>query len=149
MTRFKKYLTLIGLVAVATVILAGCATFKEQYVPEDNEVIYGTWTNENYNEGTDLVKLVMNPDLTYEQYNTFRDLPPYFKGKYVIEKKWSDDEGNTWYWVKKFMRSKTKYELAVVTADGKSYANAFDYAKYPTERRLSHGNTKARIFYKE
>ena len=149
MAKLKNIYIMIGLIAMLGAILAGCASLGEPYDTQMDEEIFGIWTNDEYNEGTDLVKLVMNADGTYEQYNTFRDLPPYFKGKYVIERKWTDEEGNSWYYVKKFMRSRTKYELAVISADGSSYANVFNYEKYPTERSLSQGNTKARIFYKQ
>ena len=45
-------------------------------------------------------KIIMKPDFTYEVYSE-EGRPLTLKDSYYLEKKWTDSDGNTWYWVKK------------------------------------------------
>ena len=65
----------------------------DKYVPTADEILYGTWTNEQMFPP----KWVMNPDGTYEQFNATANAAPFESGRFEIWKKWTDSEGNVWY----------------------------------------------------
>lgn len=91
-------------VAVA-IILGSCATMgktdKMEYVK-----FCGTWANNEYQVRPSKVgdgsKIIFNPEGTYVQYTFTDDTHPGIVGFYTVEKKWTDDQGNSWYHVKDY-----------------------------------------------
>jgi hypothetical protein len=145
----KKRIVIAASVMIAAAALAGYAKAGGPYKPVPNEEIYGVWTNDEYVQGKELVKVVMKPEGRYEQYNRYDDPKPYLQGKFVIEKKWTGDDGSTLYWIKKYMRSGGRFELARVNSDGSTYELVYQTERpYPPERMLSPGNNRYRLFNK-
>jgi len=74
------------------VLLAGLpAAAQEEY---HTETLWGTWADETASSGT--YKIVIARDGKMLDYIKESD-EPYREGRYSIEKKWTDDVGNTYY----------------------------------------------------
>ena len=100
-----RTLMLICILCVAILIILGsCATSQNP----DNMVLErfcGTWVNPAY-AGEDVLfgaKWIFNPDGTFLMYGEMIDpgvlgSPGY--GSYIVEKRWTDSEGKSWYNIK-------------------------------------------------
>ena len=71
---------------------------SQQYVPKENEEIYGTWTNADYEKASRDVdaKFIIVPD-GQEIYATVSSSVKRGILQYTIIDKWTDSEGNVWY----------------------------------------------------
>jgi hypothetical protein len=69
---------------------------------DDVEKYCGIWVNTNYNnDWSYMAKWIMNPDGSGGYYfNTWDTIPRTDSGKLLMEEKWVDSEGNTFYKVK-------------------------------------------------
>ncbi|HEB32076.1 MAG TPA: hypothetical protein ENI15_14595 [Spirochaetes bacterium] len=68
------------------------------YVHIDNEELFGTWINSNYNNVSYLsAKLIFNPDSTWLSYSIESSTKSWCEGRYVITNKWLDKNRNIWY----------------------------------------------------
>ena len=134
---------------IIAVAFTGCATTDIIYKPVQDEEVYGVWTNDEYVQGEDIVKVVMKPEGRYEQYRRYEDTLPMMQGTFTIEKKWISEDGSTMYWIRKYGGTGDKWELARISSDGSTYDAAFRRSSgYPSERMMSTGNQKYSIFYK-
>jgi hypothetical protein len=91
-----------------------------------------TWVNTNYTSGDPPQKLIFHFDGTFACYDTQKTSDALKRGTYSIDEKWQDSEGNIWYKIK--MRepmSKTKYQLAKISDDGKILEFICKTDKYP------------------
>ena len=85
-TRQTRTLILsIILLSVVLVLVAGQKGTKEE--------IYGTWVNTEYNNLNNWVKVIFNPDGTWELYAHESYVEPGRTGMFTIVDKWSDSEG--------------------------------------------------------
>jgi hypothetical protein len=74
--------------------LVGALGFgQEKYTPNPNEVINGTWVNDEMMPP----KVVVSPDGTIEYYFPASFSKPYQTWKSEIVKKWTDPDGNVYY----------------------------------------------------
>ena len=134
---------------IIAVAFTGCATTEIIYKPDQDEEVYGVWTNDEYVQGEEQCKLVMKPEGWYEQYKSYDAVVPFGQGKFIIEKKWISEDGSTMYWIRKYGGTGDKWELARVSSDGSTYERAFRRSgTYPSERMMNTGNQKYRVFYK-
>jgi len=71
---------------------------QDKYIPKENEELYGTWTNEQYSDSISYQaqKMVVTAD-GYGWYHMISDSVTYEEGRYEIDSKWTDAEGNIWY----------------------------------------------------
>ena len=73
---------------------AGCGCSEEK---EEEEVLYGTWINEEYDETMGIGKVVINPEGTYEAMANIDGNDPELSGVFTISAAWDDSDGNFWY----------------------------------------------------
>ncbi len=93
-----RTMILVALIIAVLIIVGSCATGKKAYVTKENEELYGTWVNTEYNE-THIhlpAKFVYHPDGTLAFYWTETSARK-TEGTFNIIEKWIDDEGNIWY----------------------------------------------------
>ena len=76
---------------VAALLLNGCAS--QQYVPKEDEELYGTWVNTSYSVAYQ--KLILYSG-RWEGYKYESDTAAHDDGMIAIVKKWTDAEGNVW-----------------------------------------------------
>ena len=89
--------------AVAFLIFTGNVFAEEKtYVPKDNEEIYGTWVNEEYDLAESSVsrhaRWDIKSDGTWASYDKSDNTTPTWSGTYSIVKKWID-KGDVWYMI--------------------------------------------------
>ena len=73
---------------------AGCGCGDEKY---EEEPLYGTWVNEEYDKTMEIGKVVINPDGTYEATANNNERDPKLGGEFFISNVWDDSDGNIWY----------------------------------------------------
>jgi len=101
------------------------------YFAKDNEPLYGTWVNMDYN-GNPAPVLVFNPDGTggskgHADSNKFVS-----RFKSLITRKWTDDDGNIMYkehWVGSWKEE--GYTLFKVSNSGDTLEYVWESDKYP------------------
>lgn len=115
--------TLLALPFAAAIFLVPvCATMtaQDKYVPKPNEELYGTWENENMYPQKTVLSLG-----GYKDYYLITDpTPTAGEGTEQIMKKWTDANGNIWYWT-----------------FGKVTAGAYEGNQFQSLSRISHNGT--------
>jgi len=95
-----KTTKLISGVVSILIVLAFTMSYAEEekaYVPKDDEKIYGTWANPDYNGLlTKRAKWILRRDGTWASYFNNSDTHPHGYGTFAIAQKWTDSEGNIW-----------------------------------------------------
>ena len=136
--------SLLALAFILTVVaFSGNAAAEEKaYVPKDNEELYGTWVNPDYNTETFAAKTLLNPDGTILYYWKEESTVVATRGNFSITDKWSDSEGNVWYkttytW-KMGGYSESGYELARISNSGKTYESVYSHPECPKELSPKH-----------
>ena len=155
-----RALVSILILALAVVIIAGsCATEKKAYVAKENEELYGTWINEDYNNTTGIIrhyaKEIRNPDGTFALYLNEFDTKPYMIGKSIITDSWTDSEGNIWfkeeYYIGAYFEGKkvSEYRLTKISNSGRTLEGVDNaaIAGYPTE--IDPTNSWYHILYRQ
>ena len=91
------------IILVLLAILFPMMSAAQQYVPTENEEIYGTWINTSYTQGLGASywasywqKIVHNPNGTIESYMSAADMA-HFTGAIAFVAKWTDSQGNILY----------------------------------------------------
>jgi hypothetical protein len=94
MKRRKSTLSSVVVLAVAVLII-GCAT--KPYLSTDDEPLYGTWVNEEYEGYIEGSMFIYYPDGKGLSYGRKTDPEPRWEWRLTIEDKWTDQEGNINY----------------------------------------------------
>ena len=93
----KNKTSFILLTFLLIIIFVSCASGKSAYIARENEEIYGSWINNEYN-GTDVpAKLVYHTEGTRAWYMTEFSTKIAYSDTYRIKEKWTDDKGIVWY----------------------------------------------------
>ena len=134
------------LALIFSLLLIGCAS--QQYVPKEDEELYGTWVNTDYSGAYfEEQKIVIYADKIEKHSLASIDIPPE-KGKHTIIDKWTDSEGNILY-KRKAEGVYMWFELDKISRDGTTlevvYSFVFD--KYPTEIDPNHKDY--RIYHRQ
>ena len=115
---------------------------------KEDEELFGTWINAEYDEITKYSKIVIKPDGKLEYYNaTF--YTDFDEGEFVISNKWVDSKGDIWYTVSEeiplyMIRYKSLYKLS---NSGKTLQTIFNTREYPTE--MDPDDTRYAIYYRQ
>jgi hypothetical protein len=117
-------------------VIWGIQVFGEAlaYVPKENEELYGTWVNEEYNSSTAHARWDYNSDGTWASYS-WVPAEPTWKGKYSITGKWTDKSGDVWYkitWVNEGWGT-SGYGLIRIGDSGSTMESAYHMNEYPTK----------------
>ena len=114
----------------------------------------GTWANpayaQNPGEAHPPVKIVVNPDGTYLRYQKLDQAGPTMFGQYIVEKRWADSEGNSWYHVKLHFPhgQRTWYGLLKIDKFNTVWEIQTSNIDYPTEINPEDWHSDRRIYYR-
>ena len=144
-----RTLVAILIVVIAVLVLVGSYVMaQDAYVLKEDEEIFGTWINTDYDEIRKYSKVVIKPDGKSEYYNatTYSDFD---KGEFVISNKWVDSIGNIWYTVSEeiplyMIHYKSLYKLSNF---GRTLQTIFNTREYPTE--IDPDDTRYAIYYRQ
>jgi hypothetical protein len=111
--------------------------------PGKDEIMFGTWVDKELIGSQLECKFVYQPDGRSFGWNNGRlpEQPNNTEGRFTIEKKWRDTQGNTWYRVASagcivpYMDSKAtkEYGLVEVHPDGKTLEGEWSTEDFPSE----------------
>ena len=153
--KTRTYVSILILIFVVLIIVGGCATAKKAYVAKEDEELYGTWVNPEYDEESHVAKKVIKHDGTWDEYAMSNSNRPLGTGEYTIIDKWTDSEGNIWYKIistffdeKSIQRSNTYYYLSKIDKTGNVYELLFSSTDYPTEFDPDNLRYNYRIHYR-
>ena len=118
----------------------------------------GTWGNKNYEPAAGYktevsfkyAKYIVNPDGTFLWYEYIDETGPMAVGTYIVEKRWKDANGNSFYHVKVYepLNDVTLYELWKVDKYNSVWECDSSNIDYPDEIDPSDYHTVYRIFYR-
>jgi hypothetical protein len=135
------------LVAFSGTIVAG----ENEYKATENEELFGTWVNMDYQEGEGLThapqKLIIKLGES-ELYSSVNDSAPMWTEEINISNKWTDAKGNIWYkyrWKAGGLGS--GFNLAKISQSGKTLEYIWSDWEYPKE--LDVNSEKYRVFNRE
>jgi len=103
------------------------------YVAEENEGIYGTWVNMDYQPDAHPRQKIINYPGKWATYGSAGSETATETGKYTITEKWTDSEGNIWYKGEVVFPFQKAYELDKISNSGKTWEFVFSSSKYPTK----------------
>ena len=116
-----------------------------------SEELFGTWINPDYNTATSAAKVVRNPDGNVVSFGTLDSTVVRVRGKFSIEDKWIDSEGNIWYKVITTWSMggdvTSRYELYKISNSGATMEFVSSRAEYPNE--LSKKNVSYMIYHRQ
>jgi hypothetical protein len=113
--KTRTLVSIVILVLTVLIIIGSCATSKKAYVAKEDEELYGTWVNPEYDNtsaGEPGRMIIKNG--TYEIYGLSNITRWLIQGEYTITDKWTDSDGNVWY---KYMVTKLWYQTGVTRTD--------------------------------
>jgi len=146
--KIRTLVLILILVLAALIIAGGYVTAQDAYVVKEDEELFGTWINTEYDEIGKDSKIVMKPDGKAEYYNasTYRDFD---KGEFVITNKWVDSKGNIWYALREEipLYMIRYYSLFKISDSGKTLQCIFNNRDYPTE--IDPEDTRYAIYYRQ
>ena len=91
------------------IIISSCVTQKKAYVPKENEELYGTWINPDYNYSVNAsAKFIVYSNGKMEMYSVDTYTTPKKQAEFAITNKWKDTQGNIWYTIN-FKNLEAKY----------------------------------------
>ncbi len=138
--KSRTLLSILVLVLALLIIAGSCATGKKAYVAKNDEVLYGTWINPEYDEESFPAKIVIKPDGTWDEYAMSKSNRPFGVAEYTITDKWTDSEGTIWYKIihtffdeKSVKDFDTYYFLLKIDKTGNVYKALLSSTDYPTE----------------
>jgi hypothetical protein len=131
----KKQVTfLLSTVAVVALSMIACAP---------REPLHGTWANQDYQHGYWTWRFIYGPDGVSRGWDTGvpSDQPNNGEGRYSIDKKWTDSEGNTWYriagkgCIAPYSEAKATrdYGLVKIDVSGKMLEGEWSSVDFPSE----------------
>ena len=144
MKTFTALLFSLILVAFSGIVLAG----ENEYKATDNEELFGTWVNMDYQEGEGLThapqKLIIKLGES-ELYSSVNDSAPMWTEEINISNKWTDAKGNIWYKYRwKAGGFGSGFNLAKISGSGKTLEYIWSDWEYPKE--LDVNSEKYRVF---
>ena len=148
-----RALVSILIIALAVFIIAvSCATGKKAYVVKEDEELYGTWANPDYNYAAYATpKFVFHPDGKSEGYPITTETHANWYGEFIINNKWIDSEGNIWYTInlKRDHYKNWTYSLVKISNFGKTVEFSDSANDYPKEINSNDPYTKYTIYYRQ
>ena len=88
---------LFGICLLVPLFVIACASASG--TASRSELLFGTWLNKEYVNSYWVCKFIYQPDGKSFEWGdgTLPDQPNNMEGRFSIEKKWLDSQGNTWY----------------------------------------------------
>ena len=146
MKSFSNLIVMLILMAFSGTVLAG----ENVYKATDNEELFGTWVNMDYQEGVQThspQKLIIKLGKC-GLYLTANDNEPMWTEEIHISHKWTDAKGNIWYkhrWKAGGMGS--GFTLSKISESGKTLEYIYSQWEYPKE--LDINSEYYRVYYRK
>jgi len=146
MKSFSNLIVILILVAFSGTVLAG----ENVYKATDNEELFGTWVNMDYQEGVQThspQKLIIKLG-ECGLYLSANDNEPMWTEEIHISHKWTDAKGNIWYkhrWKAGGMGS--GFTLSKISESGKTLVYIYSQWEYPKE--LDINSEYYRVYYRK
>jgi hypothetical protein len=144
------------LVLAVLIAIESCATSKKAYVAKEDEELYGTWVNPEYDRGKPNAKIVIKPDGTLDAYSLSNSERPIGVSEYTITDKWTDSEGNIWYKIvetffdqKVMQNPDTYYSLSKIDKTGNTLEELWSSIDYPPKFELDNLRYSYYIRYRQ
>jgi len=153
-----RMLVLISFLVLGVLIVAGsCATGKKAYVVQEDEELFGTWINPDYDEKMTAAKIIYEPDGVSRGFGTANTTMEAWNAKFTITDKWIDDEGIIWY---KLFGTDMKvgshsipqsdyYYLCKISDSGRVFEFSRSSDDYPPEVNPDNLRYPTRIYYRQ
>jgi hypothetical protein len=123
------------LIILAFTTNSSYASDKRAYVAKENEALYGTWVNDEYNSSPRSAIHIYKADGTWIFYRKTSDETPYEEGTYTITDKWAESNGDICYkirWETDYL-ARSGYELTCISYLGSTKESANSQSDYPTQ----------------
>ena len=127
-----------------------------EYIMQDNEELYGTWINPDYDETFNDGKIIHEPDGVLRAYDSATSKKDAWNAKYTITDRWVDVEGNIWY---KWLLTEAKRGaisdtdeyccLSKISDSGRVQERSISSYDYPTEIKPDSFKYDYRIYYRQ
>ena len=146
MKSFSNLIVILILVAFSGTVSAG----ENVYKATDNEELFGTWVNMDYQEGVQThspQKLIIKLG-ECGLYLSANDNEPMWTEEIHISHKWTDSKGNIWYkhrWKAGGMGS--GFTLSKISESGKTLEYIYSQWEYPKE--LDINSEYYRVYYRK
>ena len=154
--KTRTFISILILVLAVLIIAGSCATGKKAYVVQEDEELFGTWINPDYDEKMQAAKFVYKPDGKVLHYPTRSDTKERWEANFTITDKWTDPDGDIWYkWVETegtgggFSGSGERYFIAKISRSGKAIECSFSGYDYPPEVNPDNLRYNYRIYYRQ
>lgn len=111
------------------------ASDKKTYVANENEELYGTWVNEDYNGSSKYAIFEWKADGTFIVHRKTTDELPWEDGTYTITDKWTESNGDIWYKVTWdiYYFGRSGFFLICISNSGSTLESANSFSDYPTQ----------------
>ena len=108
---------------------------QKAYVAKENEELYDTWVNEDYNSSSRHAIHEYKSDGTWIVYQKTTDEIPYEDGTYTITEKWTDRYGDVCYKItwKAPLFGSSGYGLNCISDSGSIMESANSLSDYPIQ----------------
>ena len=157
--KTRLLVSILILVVVLMFLVGSCATGKKAYVVQEDEELFGTWINPDYEEKmVQSAKLIFEPDGVLRGFATANTTKEPSTSKYTITDKWIDDKGNIWY---KFLITEMKfgvishpdsekyYYLCKISDSGRILEFSRSGYDYPPEVNPDNLRYPTRVYYRQ
>jgi hypothetical protein len=150
--KTRSLVSILILVLALLIVVESCATGKKAYVVKEDEELYGTWANSDYNYAAYATpKFVFHPDGKSEGYPIDTEIHAHWYGEFIITNKWIDSEGIIWYTInlKRDYYKNWTYSLVKISNFGKTVEFADSPNDYPKEINPDDRYTRYSIYYRQ
>ena len=133
MKSFTNLLLSLILLAFSGTVLAG----ENEYKATDNEELFGTWINMDYQEGVQTHSTTPKLIIKLGEcgvYSSADENEPTWTEEHHISHKWSDTKGNIWYKYRwKAGKMGGGFTLSKISESGKTLEYIYSQWEYPKE----------------
>jgi len=152
--KTRTIASILILVLAVLVIAGGCATGKKAYVAKEDEELYGTWINTDYDEkgAGKYSKIIIKSDNTFNEYaSSYSDVPS-FIGEFTINDKWTESDGSIFYKIVVIRNDPTNTPIYILSKIDKTlnvYEDLVTPIHMPTEFDPDDWHYNYRIYYRQ
>lgn len=145
--KARTFALILTLVSAVLIVANGNAVGQDDYVVKENEELFGTWINTDYDDNWRCGKIVLTSNKIYDEYAwSYGELPGQ-KCEFTINDKWADSDGNTFYKLTLTTSGRTIFMISKINENGNIYEDVWSTIKMPTE--IDTENVNYRIYYRQ
>ena len=138
----------ISIFVVVVMIFAGSiATGQDAYLAKEDEELFGTWINTDYDDNWRCGKIVFTSNNMYEEHAWSYSELPGLKFEFTTTSKWTDSDGNTFYKLSSTAPGRSAYFFSKINANRNIYEDVWSTIKMPTA--IDTENVNYRIYYRQ